>query len=282
MQQPITWPSGSTSAFCLTFDLDAETMWIAKDAANLTRRSVLSQGAYGPKVGVPLILDLLDVNSLKATFFVPGWTAEQYPNVVSEIARRGHEVAPHGYLHEPLEGRSRAEEEDLLLRTSRILSDITGVKPVGYRAPLFEITDETVGLLREHRFLYSSNLMDTLWPYLYPGSPELVEIPVNWLLDDGVYFVFGFRPPSPRPIFPPALVLSSWKDEFRGMHTLGGAYTLVLHPQLIGRPSRLLMLQELIDYARSMPGVWFTHGAELARHMLRAAVAPSGTPARAG
>lgn len=60
-------------------------------------------------------------------------------------------------------------------------------------------------------------------------------------------------------------MLSTWKDEFRGMHPLGGAFTLILHPQFIGRPSRVLMLQALVDYIRTFPGVWLTHGLELAR-----------------
>ncbi|HYB43899.1 MAG TPA: polysaccharide deacetylase [Candidatus Methylomirabilis sp.] len=279
MRPPIRWPPGVRSAVCLTFDLDAETAWISRDAENINRISVLSQGAYGPKVGVPLILDFLDANRLTATFFVPGWTAERHGQTVAEIHRRGHEIGHHGYLHEALEGRSRAEEEEILERTSRILADITGAPPIGYRAPLYEITADTVDLLRGHGFLYASNLLDTLWPYLHPGAPPLVEIPVQWLLDDGPFFAFGLRPPLYRQIFPPSAVLSAWKDEFRGMHPLGGAYTLILHPQYIGRPSRLLMLQELIDYMRTFPGVWFTHGAELARHCASAA-AEAGTDGR--
>jgi peptidoglycan/xylan/chitin deacetylase (PgdA/CDA1 family) len=230
-------------------------------------------------VGVPLILDFLDANGLTATFFVPGWTAERHPATVAEIHRRGHEVGHHGYLHEALEGRSRDEEESILTRTSRILADITGTPPVGYRAPLYEITAETTDLLRTHGFLYASNLLDTLWPYLHPGAPPLVELPVQWLLDDGPFFAFGLRPPLYRQIFPPSAVLSAWKDEFRGMHPLGGAYTLILHPQYIGRPSRLLMLQDLVDYMRTFPGVWFTHGAELARHAASEA-AGAGTDGR--
>ncbi len=279
MKPPIRWPRGVRSAVCLTFDLDAETAWISRDPENINRISVLSQGTYGPKVGVPLILDFLDANGLTATFFVPGWTAERHTATVAEIHRRGHEIGHHGYLHEGLEGRSRTEEEEILEKTSHILAGITGKPPIGYRAPLYEITHETLDLLRAHGFLYASNLLDTLWPYLHPGTPLLVEIPVQWLLDDGPFFAFGLRPPLYRQIFPPAAVLSAWKDEFRGMHRLGGAYTLILHPQYIGRPSRLQMLQDLVDYMRTFPGVWFTHGAELARYVASAA-AGAGTDGR--
>ncbi|HEY7138841.1 MAG TPA: polysaccharide deacetylase [Methylomirabilota bacterium] len=262
---PIRWPKGIRAAVCLTFDLDAETAWISRDPENLHRLAVMSQGAYGPKVGVPLLLDLLARNGLRATFFVPGWTAERYPDVVAEIHGQGHEVGHHGYLHEALEGRSREEEEEILVKGVRILEGITGQRPVGYRAPRYEISHDTVDLLRAHGFLYASNLQDTIWPYLHSGAPALVELPTTWILDDGPYFAYGIRPPLYRQIYPPAAVLSTWKDEFRGMHALGGAFTLILHPQFIGRPSRVLMLEALIDYVRAFPGVWLTHGLELAR-----------------
>src|SRR5262249_54386103 len=156
MQPPITWPPGVRSAVCITFDLDAETAWISRDPANIDRISVMSQGAYGPKVGVPLILDFLDENRLTSTFFVPGWTAERWSDVVAEIHRRGHEIGHHGYLHEALEGKSRQEEEAILTGSSKILADITGAPPRGYRAPLYEVTPETAGLLATHGFLYAS------------------------------------------------------------------------------------------------------------------------------
>jgi peptidoglycan/xylan/chitin deacetylase (PgdA/CDA1 family) len=276
---PIRWPRGIRAAVCLTFDLDAETAWISRDPENLHRLAVMSQGAYGPKVGVPLLLDFLERNGLRATFFVPGWTAERYPDVVAAIHRQGHEVGHHGYLHEALEGRSRAEEEEILLKGARILEDITGSRPVGYRAPRYEISHDTVDLLRTHGFLYASNLQDTIWPYLHPGAPPLVELPTTWILDDGPYFAYGIRPPLYRQIYPPAAVLSTWKDEFRGMHALGGAFTLILHPQFIGRPSRVLMLQALVDYVRTFPGVWLTHGRELAQWVASEA-AGTGTDGR--
>src|SRR3984893_2284405 len=136
MKPPITWPRGVKSAVSITFDLDAETAWISRDPANIKRLSVMSQGAYGPKVGVPLILDFLDRNQMKSTFFVPGWTAERWPDVVAEIHRRGHEIGHHGYLHEALEGKSREEEEEIHTRSSQILPDQTRVRAGGYSATL--------------------------------------------------------------------------------------------------------------------------------------------------
>lgn len=253
---------------CITFDLDAETAWISRDPANIDRLGVMSQGAYGPKVGVPLILDFLDRNRITSTFFVPGWTAERWPDVVAEIHRRGHEVGHHGYLHEALEGKSREEEEAILTGSSTILADITGSRPLGYRAPLYEITRETTSLLARHGFLYASNLQDSLWPYRHAGAPSLVELPASWILDDGPFFAFGIRPNLYRQIFPPSAVRSVWRDEFRGIHALGGLTMMILHPQYTGRPSRLDMLQQLVDEMRDVGGVWFVNGVTLARYAL--------------
>jgi len=283
MRAPITWPPGVRSAACLTFDLDAETAWISRDPANIDRLSVMSQGAYGPKVGVPLILDFLDRNRITSTFFVPGWTAERWPEVVAEIHRRGHEIGHHGYLHEALEGKTRDQEEEILTGSARTLAGITGARPIGYRAPLYEITHETIDLLRKHGFIYASNLQDSLWPYLHQGTPGVVELPATWILDDGPFFAFGLRPNLYRQIFPPSAVLSVWRDEFRGIHDVGGVTMLILHPQYTGRPSRLAMLQTLVDEVRAADGVWVTHGAELARYALSdaAGIGSDGRP-RAG
>jgi peptidoglycan-N-acetylglucosamine deacetylase len=265
MEPPLRWPPRVRSAVSLTFDLDAETMWISRDPANLHRISVMSMGAYGPKVGVPLILDFLERNGLTATFFVPGWTAERYRDEVAEIHRRGHEVGHHGYLHEGLEGKSREEEEKILAGSASILAEITGTRPVGYRAPLFDVTSNTWDLMRLHDFIYSSNLMDSFWPYLHPGEPPIVELPVQWLLDDGPFFGYGIHPPLYRQIFPPQAVLSAWRDEFNALHRLGGIFNLCMHPQLIGRPSRIDMLQRLVDEMRRASGVWFARCDEVAR-----------------
>src|SRR2546430_679193 len=153
---------------------------------------------------------------MKSTFFVPGWTAERWPDVVAEIHRRGHEIGHHGYLHEALEGKSREEEEAILTGSSTILANITGSRPVGYRAPLYEITYATTGLLARHGFLYASNLQDSLWPYRHADAPSLVELPASWILDDGPFFAFGLRPNLYRQIFPPSAVLSVWRGPVLG------------------------------------------------------------------
>ena len=98
--EPIKWPNGARCAVMLTFDFDAETLWISRNPANINRPGILSQGKYGAQVGVPKILEVLRDFGIKATFFVPGWTAEKHTDKVEAILKDGHEVAHHGYLHE--------------------------------------------------------------------------------------------------------------------------------------------------------------------------------------
>ncbi len=94
---------------CLSFDFDQMSSRIFRGDITPTP---LSRGEYGARVGIWKVLDLLDRYGIPATFFVPAWTAETYPEQCKEIARRGHEVACHGHRHVPLgaEPPERARE----------------------------------------------------------------------------------------------------------------------------------------------------------------------------
>lgn len=261
------WKNGAKCAVMFTVDFDAETLWLSRDPENEKRPGTLSQGHYGAKVGVPLLLDLLAREEIKATFFVPGRVAEKYGDTIKQIARAGHEIGHHGYLHEWADPSNPQKEEDILVKGINILEYATGKKPVGYRSPAWEISANVCSLLKKYNFLYSSNMMDDLMPHWLEVDGQLydvVELPVQWLLDDAPYFLFSVRPPS-RSILANNLVLSNWKEEFAGIYELGALYNIVVHPQLSGRPSRINMLRSLFAYIREFPDVWFATGEEIAR-----------------
>ncbi len=259
------WPANARCAVTLTFDVDGETLWLSRDAANKDKPGVLSQGAYGPKVAVPLILDVLTHFGVHATFFVPGWIAETYPDRIRAIHQAGHEVAHHGYLHEWPDSAHPELEEAVLQRGIAILQETTGVRPVGYRSPAWEFSTSTLRLITQYGFIYSSNLMDDMRPYFHSGAARLVELPTQWVLDDAPFFLFSVKPPN-RPISPASHVLQAWQEEFRGLYRYGGLFNLTMHPQFIGRPGRLLMLEELLTYIQSFPGVWFATCRQVAEH----------------
>jgi peptidoglycan/xylan/chitin deacetylase (PgdA/CDA1 family) len=271
MTSRLPLPEGVQAGLLVGFDVDAETMWTSKDPRSSERPAVLSHGRYEIEVGLPLILDMLDRQELKSTFFVPGWVADHHPATVEQLHARGHEVAHHGYLHESMDGATRERELEVLLQGSAAIERVTGIRPVGYRAPLYDVNPHTWELLRANGFLYSSNMMNSIWPYAHDGDGgDLVELPVQWMLDDGPYYLLSFHPLNYRQVYAPATVVSIWQDEFEGIHELGGVMTLTLHPQLTGRPSRLRALERFIEHARARPGVWMpTHG-ELASACLAA------------
>ncbi len=93
----------------------------------------MSNAEYGPKVAAWRILDILDGYGIKASFYIPGYVAETHPDLVKEIAGRGHEVGHHGYMHEPPSSLSPEEEARVLQKGIDILEGLTGQRPRGYR-----------------------------------------------------------------------------------------------------------------------------------------------------
>jgi peptidoglycan/xylan/chitin deacetylase (PgdA/CDA1 family) len=248
----------------LTFDFDSETNWLSRDPSNVKRPGTLSQGTYGANVGVPRILELLAEQGLHATFFVPGWVAENRTARVEEIIAAGHEVGHHGYLHKWVDPDRPDEEEEEFTRGLDALRRI-GVTPVGFRAPAGETSPNLLRLLAHHRFLYDSTLMDDINPYrhrLEDGAPGPIELPWHWSLDDAPFLISSIK--VPRPIFTNDHILGIWQGEFRAIYQWGGLYNLVMHPQAIGRPSRVEMLRQHIAYMRQYPSVWFATCEEVA------------------
>jgi peptidoglycan/xylan/chitin deacetylase (PgdA/CDA1 family) len=255
----------------LTFDLDAESGVLAQDPNNAQRPGVLSLGQYGPKVGVYRILQLLDAETIPATFFVPGWVIDKYPAALEAIVAAGHEVAHHGYTHQPPGTfASREAEEEELVRGIACVQRVTGKKPVGYRSPSWDFSPHTLSLLEQYGFLYSSNLMDDDAPYLHHiegRATQLVELPIQWMNDDVPFFMF--RPPSQRPIQPASHPYEIWTEELQGLYEENKIFVLTMHPQIIGRPSRIRMLERFIAFARALGRVEFRQCQSVAADVVR-------------
>lgn len=242
----------------LTFDLDAETMWTARDPAYAQRPILMSQGAYGWKVGVPRILDLLRRYGLKTTFFVPGLVVDQRPQVMEAILKDGHEIAHHSYTHRWIVSLSEAEEREEMEKGIEAIRRVSGRAPRGWRSPAAELSPISLPLLREFGFDYSSNFFDDDSPYLLEieGEPtDIVELPFRWVLDDAPFFQYSIVLPG-RTMHPPSSVLESWKTEFDMLYAEDRMMMIGFHPQIIGQPSRLWVLDKLIQHALSHPNVW--------------------------
>ena len=194
------WPGGARIAVMLTFDFDAESLWLARDPSHANRPGPLSQGRYGARVGVPRLLDVLAQEQVPATFFIPGWVAEHHPDECRRIRDAGHEIGHHGYLHERAKPEEPEAERQAFERGMKALDAVLGVKPAGYRAPAWDLTPITLDLVRQHGMIYSSNL--------------------------------------------------------------------ICHPQVIGHPSRLRCLRQLVRFIKGHDGVWWATGQDVAAHWL--------------
>ena len=266
-----SWPPGYRAAAAFTFDVDAESAVLADHPDAASRMSVMTHQAYGPRTGVPRILRILEHRGVRGTFFVPGYTAELHPAAIAAIRDAGHEIGHHGYLHEPPHLATAEQEEANLLRGLEALERTVGIRPSGYRAPWWEATYRTPGLLAKHGFRYDSSLMDADRPYRLavdgePGAPSIIEIPIHWGLDD--WEQYGFLPglTGSGVIESPAKALEMWSAELDALAAEGGCFVITMHPFLSGRASRALVLDRLIARAREIPGLWITTLDEIARH----------------
>ena len=268
---------------CLSFDFDAISLWLGGFRAKSL--SAISRGEFG-RVGATRLLAMLQQWKIPSTWFVPGHSAETYPELTRRIAAEGHEIGNHGYLHS--HPKSPEDEEAILVRGNEALMRITGKRPVGFRSPGAGLSYNMVGLLLKHGFTYDSSLMsDDFTPhYMREGdrAPEdgpyqfgkpigVVEIPFTWGLDDFPAFEYvTSRGGIQQGLSSPSAVYEIWAGDFDYLYDrLGeGVYTLTMHPQVIGRGHRLLMLEKLIEHIRSRPGVTFATMSEVAIEFRRA------------
>lgn len=265
---PTAWPNGAGIAVALSFDADHETPWL-RDGD--TAPGGLSAGEYGARRAMPRLLEMLRQFRVPATFFYPAVSALLHPDELDRVLADGHEIAIHGWIHERPDLLTDSQERDLVTRSLDCLENLTTVRPVGVRAPSFGVSPSSLQIAADAGLLYDSSLMADDDPYeiLLNNKPSgLIEIPVDWSRDDAAYFVMdrfsGVRPyPNPRD------VLQGWVAEFRTCRDEGGLFQLTLHPDLIGRRSRIAILEELLDEITSSDHVWLATHQQVAAHYLK-------------
>jgi len=262
--RPASWPDGARCAFALSFDSDHETNELRDGGKSIGR---LSWGQYGARVGVPRIAALLARHDVRASFYVPAVTALIHPEEQRSLIAAGHEIGIHGWIHELNSGLSYEDELDLMLRSSDALTKITGKRPVGLRTPSWDFSPSTLRIQKEMGLLYDSSLMadEDCYELLLDGEPSgVIELPVEWVRDDAVYFMMN-RFQAQRPYTPPTDVFDIFRREFDAAYDEGGIFQLTCHPHIIGYRSRIWILDELIRHAKARGSVWFATHEEVVR-----------------
>jgi peptidoglycan/xylan/chitin deacetylase (PgdA/CDA1 family) len=258
---PKTWPGDARVAVNLSFDIDNEY---------LTRPTLLpgplSQGEYGAVQGLPRILALLDAQQLPASFFIPASSLINHPEMAAAISKGNrHEIALHGWIHENLAALDDpVEEERLLTQSIDYLTKATGKRPVGIRAPSWALSRHSLGQFVKAGLLYDSSLMGADDPYevmINGRNTGLIELPIEWILDDAPYFGQTGALPSPELIF------KVYRDEFDVEYREKSLLILTMHPHVVGHRSRIVELEKLVDYMMSKAGVWFATAEQIATYL---------------
>ena len=259
---PKTWPNQGRVAVCLSFDVDNESYLLARGETSPT---TLSAADFGAQEGLPRILALLDRYQIPSSFFIPAVSAILHPEMIPAILKSGrHEIGVHGWIHEFVPPLAAGEEERLLNQAIDYLTKATGKKPVGYRAPSWAFSADTLGLIRKAGFLYDSSLqaMDEPYEIMSDGQATgMVELGIDWTLTETPYLGRGGTMPSPELLF------NLYKEEFDGAYEQHTMLVLTLHPHVTGHRAPMKHLEQLVVYMKSKPGVWFATCEQIAKYV---------------
>lgn len=263
----IEWPGQARAAMSLTFDVDAEVGWLCEGHEYRRRLTTLSEVRFGITRGLPRILALLERLALPATFFVPGATAQRYPEAIAAIVEHGHEIAHHGHDHLRSDKVTAAEQRAEIELALEVFTKLGIDRPTGYRSPAWELTPETFDLLLEHGFQYDSSCMGDDRPYyeVY-GGRSLLELPVHWSLDD--WPRFGWNIDTAGVLGQPADMRAEWGDELELAVREGGRLVIpTMHPEMIGRGYRFVHLERWLESIVGRTDIWFATMAQVAGHV---------------
>ena len=273
---PKTWPNGARVAVVISFDTEDEDAQLARNDIEL---SALSDSQYGSHEGLSRIIGTLDRLSIPATFYTPAVNMILNPQIVPLIQKSGrNEIALHGYIHESVAPLDNGPEESrLLIQAIDVLTKATGKRPTGSRTGSWQVSPYTLGIEQKLGLAYDSSMMGMDVPYEIMSNGQdtgLIELPVSWVLDD--YPTLNDRGSEPVP----DLTYKVFRDEFDVAYREHSFFMLTMHPHVSGRRSREIYLEQLLEYMKSKPGVWFATGDEVVKYLKTAPIDDTWSPAK--
>jgi len=259
----VEWPNGFKCAVSIQFDYDSSVGALFRGVHAVQA----SMGEFGPRVGIWRILNMLDRCEVKATFFIPGITAELYPESVKEIAKRGHEIACHNYAHRDVSTFKVYDEEKAMhQKCIDVLQGITGQRPIGWKKSGGALSPNTLNILNELGFSYVATGMADDIPYYWNlgEGKEILVLPNEWTFDDALFFMYS----GAGKLIPgtPSTPFEIWTKELNEVYKQGRYLKLGFHPFIIGRLYRIALFEEFLNLNKSNAQVWFARCDQIAKY----------------
>lgn len=279
-----------TIKIAFSIDFDAVSGWLGTGAHPANTTADFSSGYFSANVGVSRLLKVFKKLHIsdKVTWCIPGHSMETFPKQTAAIVDSGAEIALHGYSHESASQMTAEQERDVLLKTISLATALTGKKPRGYRAPLYQLKERTIALLQEHGFLWDSSLSHyDSTPYFLPKNPApitpidfspdkkagswmhpspnfdeleksaLVELPCNWYMEDMTPMQFFPNVPNSGGYVDVRVVERMWMDRFHWLRSEiedgkedTTIFSIVIHPDTSGMAHIIGMIERFLGWLK--------------------------------
>ncbi|MCF8064503.1 MAG: polysaccharide deacetylase family protein [Desulfarculaceae bacterium] len=236
---------------CLTFDNmgEAHNVFLGKS-------SLPDLSAPAITIGFPNILRLLTAYDLRATFFVEGWSALHYGEVIEALLQGSHEIALHGWVHEVFAELPERTARQYVNDSLQVMK-LRGVRPAGFRAPGGRIGPHGYQILGEAGFAFDSSVGTAMPPeipldvadYFGDGLRRLphglIGLPWQWFMIDAVHYLL-----APNGLRDPEDLAAFWGKVLRNVARAKGLVTIISHAHITGvDPDRLSTLEEVLKLA---------------------------------
>ncbi len=276
----VEWPNGARIAVSVVVnyeegaeysildgDSQSESMGEVPSPVTPGERDLANESfyEYGSRAGVWRILRIFDQLNLKSTFYVCALALERNPDVGPAIVEGGHEVMGHGYRWEEYFKMDRDAEREAIRKAVDSITKTTGQRPLGWYTRYGPSVNTRDLVVEEGGFLYDCNSYADDLPFYtsVDGKPWLV-VPYSLEVNDVKYWRGGMANPND--------FYDAMRNTFDFLYEEGATHpkmmSIGLHCRIVGKPARAAVLKRFLEYATSLPDVWFARRIDIARWWL--------------
>ncbi|KAK7431325.1 hypothetical protein QQZ08_002096 [Neonectria magnoliae] len=237
----------SSIKILVSIDFDAVSGWLGTGSHPDNTLSDYACGIFAGQVGVPRMLRLFKRLGIadKMTWFIPGHSMESFPDETAAIIKSGAEIGLHGYCHEGAYQLTEGQEREVFAKCIEVAERLTGKKPRGYRAPLYQVRESTIRILEDEGFLYDSSLAahdsqiyrlphrggtpmkapeykaeSSAYDWMHPTvfsrqeKGKVLEIPCNWYMEDATPMMVLPHAANSHGYVDARVIENNWKERF--------------------------------------------------------------------